>query len=698
MTEEPPQKRARTVTKSVLLQALQEFKDPSLCTYNSYGFKDRLINPKETKASVAYLEVGKQLPFTGRANELKELSYIVSGNMAVWKNLRCAETDTFELVVEIAKRTFQHPVVAGGPGHGKTTLMRLGIMKVMQDLYEKNWSHRAFEWDLNYSPLDSVEKILIRTPSGAESILALHILHRSFNGDVIYSDFIRDLQPHLLKQHLDYSDITIDAVLDHVLATMSLEPPDNEPIIVLFHISKTQKLLQTESYHELEALIEATFLFNVKMAQRKDGRYMLLTTFDGTYRAELLKAFERSGVRCRSIILNSVSLQTYIAILHGLAAMAKNSGIKCNSGLQQFTPAGPLNALISDCGDNVQLFSLLLYQIGCFENDERRFTWENFFANLWRMQMKLGLYMIPIESIRMGVINLVNTHYYFYTNDMQNLNCRQLLRVLIPALLNRDITDNITSKVLDSETTWECLEKEGVISLHGKTVELPFILVQVYLNQCKGYNDSIISFIHLLNELDRPSDFRQNEKCDLALTVLNLFHFHYNYPKLVTFTLANLFEGLEGAAANIELEFPSFITNYNIIGWPTVKSHQFNPEKDLHEGAYLGCGNDPYVDSWFVFRRSNCPVTDPGVVVLGIQSKCHKKQKTIKAEDVKVEKEKFRNCLPPGTPFVFMIVADMTSTLVAGDDEIIVTTSNMEKLYGPWLSLRRRFALGRFRV
>jgi len=45
-----------------------------------------------------------------------------------------------------------------------------------------------------------------------------------------------------------------------------------------------------------------------------------------------------------------------------------------------------------------------------------------------------------------------------------------------------------------------------------------------------------------------------------------------------------------------------------------------------------------------------------------------------------------------------MIVADMTSTLVAGDDEIIVTTSNMEKLYGPWLSLRRRFALGRFRV
>ena len=36
---------------------------------------------EKTKAAVAYLGVGKQLPFAGRANELKELLYIVSSNI-----------------------------------------------------------------------------------------------------------------------------------------------------------------------------------------------------------------------------------------------------------------------------------------------------------------------------------------------------------------------------------------------------------------------------------------------------------------------------------------------------------------------------------------------------------------------------------------------------------------------------------------
>jgi hypothetical protein len=72
----------------------------------------------------------------------------------------------------------------------------------------------------------------------------------------------------------------------------------------------------------------------------------------------------------------------YTYLLRGLAKKA------CNQALEVFTPPEPLVCALADCGDNLRLFAMLLYKIGCYGNHAeslRTFRWDRFFDNLQHM-------------------------------------------------------------------------------------------------------------------------------------------------------------------------------------------------------------------------------------------------------------------------------------------------------------------------
>jgi len=195
-----------------------------------------------------------------------------------------------------------------------------------------------------------------------------------------------------------------------------------------------------------------------------------------------------------------------------------------------------------------------------------------------------------------GVGDLVRKHYQKYTEALFDLDSRQMLCVIAPELLGSEFKDTPKTLVLSSTYTWEMLEKYGAISLYGprrSCVEIPYMLLQVYLHEFVQTNDSIIKFIHSLNELTGESHFRQNEKCDIAVIVLQLFQWHFNNPNYTCLHLKDLFLALEGIAAHTYVNLPDAIQNVGHLDhWPKILACHFDPQKDLEEGAYVGAGND----------------------------------------------------------------------------------------------------------
>ena len=78
---------------------------------------------------------------------------------------------------------------------------------------------------LEQHELDSTEINLLINNKGAQCVLALRILYLSSSSHITYSTFISKLQQKLQEYHINISDITLEIVLDHVIATP--EEPDS---------------------------------------------------------------------------------------------------------------------------------------------------------------------------------------------------------------------------------------------------------------------------------------------------------------------------------------------------------------------------------------------------------------------------------------------------------------------------------------
>ena len=276
------------------------------------------------------------MPFVGRDEKIRQLKECLQKNMTVWQSW-CAgarkASGNAKMTAEIGKREYRHPAVVGGPGRGKTTLMTRGLKLLLED-FKKNYTGRSFLWDLADSPLIPHEIRPLREQNfpGAESVMALRILHQSINGGTSFNDFIAALDTTLEKYIASLSDVTLEVVLDHILALKLASWSNNadapkSPLVVAFHISKTNQLLHTAPYLELQTLMKAAYFFNKQQAESDSGRYFLVTTFDGTHRSELLEAFESSRTQPCLIELQPPTPELYESILHALADKGAFEGI-----------------------------------------------------------------------------------------------------------------------------------------------------------------------------------------------------------------------------------------------------------------------------------------------------------------------------------------------------------------------------------
>ncbi|CAG8611833.1 6078_t:CDS:2, partial [Paraglomus brasilianum] len=588
------------------------------------------------------------------------------------------------------------------PGRGKTALMQRGIIKVMMcESFKELWTGRTFAWDLEQNSITEAEQKQFIGPighldnvAGAQHVLALRCLHQSIDGNRPYINFLIEFECHLQKNGLDFSNITLEAIFDHVLQGAALPTSTTasatSPNIVLFHISKTNQLLKDEPYSELQLLMKAAYGFNKDMAQGCNNNYMLLMTFDGTHRVELLQAFRESNMQCCRIDLHPATVEMYTEVLQRTARKASKSGIQCDTELQNFVPPEPFKAALADCGDNMHLFTLLVYHIGCHNSNKCQFSWSLFFENLKLFTNNVPTIALWMCHLRDTIVKCFGT----YTDDLLRLDSNSLLCVLVPVVLGQQINDVPSKVVGDSSITWLVLEKSGAISLCGQPrpfVKLPFVFIQMYLQEINDGNQSVIDFIHLLDDINNESNPCQNEKCDLAIVTFQLLHWHFNYEGHEVFNLSDVFQDVRGTAAKMSLKLPAAFKRKDLLkNWIQKLCQHFDPNLHLTEGAYIGVGNEKFADSWIVFERSR----SDGIVVLAIESKHHARTEPLTKEYFNLHKKKVNDKLPHGTPFVFMMVADMvTDNISAGHDEIVVGNENMESLYGSWLLLRRQLAL-----
>lgn len=171
----------------------------------------------------------------------------------------------------------------------------------MRTQFKDLWSDRAFSWDLVDTALTDTEIRLARdhSISGYQSIFGLRLLHQAINPNSSYVEMLADLTSTLNSHHLEILDVRLEAVLDHILE----KPAERaaSPLLVFLHISETNEWLIDQHLTpstRLSCLIRAAYLFNKDMAHSKSSPYMLVITFDGTHRPELLRSFERSGIGC----------------------------------------------------------------------------------------------------------------------------------------------------------------------------------------------------------------------------------------------------------------------------------------------------------------------------------------------------------------------------------------------------------------
>lgn len=140
----------------------------------------------------------------------------IERNISIWSRWRNGKPETAD---EISKRTYEHPAVATGPGRGKTTLMQRGMLQLMRTKFKDRWSGRSFSWDLvNSSPTDTEVRLTQdHFISGFQSFLGLRLLHQAIDHKSSDVKMLADLASTLNSHHLEISDVSIEAVLDHIL-------------------------------------------------------------------------------------------------------------------------------------------------------------------------------------------------------------------------------------------------------------------------------------------------------------------------------------------------------------------------------------------------------------------------------------------------------------------------------------------------
>jgi len=95
----------------------------------------------------------------------------------------------------------------------------------------------------------------------------------------------------------------------------------------------------------------------------------------------------------------------------------------------------------------------------------------------------------------------------------------------------------------------------------------------------------------------------------------------------------------------------------------------FHLDKHLQEGAYFGCGQDGFADSWIVFDSAQ----GNGKVLLAVESKQRSKPEPLTVKYFNHHKTKVKKKLGQ-TSFVFVMVADMLGdNIEAGENEITIT-------------------------
>ena len=155
-----------------------------------------------------------------------------------------------------------------------------------------------------------------------------------------------------------------------------------------------------------------------------------------------------------------------------------------------------------------------------------------------------------------STVDFVNRNFARYTQSLLEFNSEQLLRVMTPALLGLPILENPKANIRGSGRSWEDLEKAGLITLRDKCVELPFIFVQIYAQHLRTQGVKLTGLIDILNELRGGSSWRQNEKCDLAVVILQILHWYYNHPNRNSFRLERGVLGSERHCSKCGVGYP----------------------------------------------------------------------------------------------------------------------------------------------
>lgn len=491
----------------------------------------------------------------------------------------------------------------------------------MDEKFKTNWTGRAFSLDLVETSIDFNDNTM-----SSESILAMTILHQSINGNSQYRKFKEEFEASLCIDSLQISDITLEAVLDHVIIEAS--PSSSLPRVVLFHVSETNMLLKSEPYDRLQDLMLATHNFN--KASAAHGRFLLIVTFDGSYRAELLSAFETSGLTCSMSNLLPTTTDTYTKVLQNLA---KKAG---NVDLQTFMPPEPLQSAFKDCGSNMRMFSLLLYAIGRYNDSSRCFSWGNFFT-----QLKASNNVNAVENWLQSVRDHIQQDFSKYTEIMESFESVTLLHIIVHVLLEKP-TKSRTAVVAKTKLTWQDLEKDGLISLYGsgrRYVDMPFLFIQIYLKVINNNSDTVFRFIDTVFKLRESRGFRQNEKCDAAVLAMHFIHFSLENPNRIDLRLNEIFK-FNGDAASTKVLIPDAIQHLVLDeSLMTTLEHRIDLVANTEEKIYVGTGNDPSGDVFFPLKVSQRGVSKTRLTII-IESKQRKSNATLTREYINEHKQK----------------------------------------------------------
>jgi len=566
----------------LLAAALTEFRTQEQCTYNSFEAVLPLTDDLD------HTTIGLALPLVNRDNEVKQYATRLKSNIALRRKLSeassaAAPVSTSEKTLEKFKREWKHPAVAGAPGTGKTTMMERGYLSAVQsdDELRSLATGRHFRWDLHV-PLTPDEITLLKDGNAA-IVLALHILHQSVNREQRFAPFLSDLKKVLAQHHLDVGDLSLTAVLDHIIVPPPLQASASSsssfspalPRLVLLNISETNQLFVTHEAHRVAAFMKASYGFNLEQ-----DKYMLVTAFEGTHRRELLDSFTVSGTLSDLITLPARAID-YSALLSKVIRPLCNARDETVATVAKRicrhpTPPWDCPAFKAALTEvmNPRLFSLLLYAVGTFQADpststaattstsaaatsststaatghkpsERTipFSVQRLLSHLFELRDKPPKDQAAVVDKWMTYVQtLMQMHFSHYVKLLQILPPSSFLVLLAHVMFDEPVAVE-DQKLLGSNVTWRELEKDGAIVLiamdRGHKVDVAYVMLSLAASHFVMTNyRPVLRFLPLLTTRNASTP-RSNELCDLAVFTLRLVLLKSKVsPGAITFRLS----------------------------------------------------------------------------------------------------------------------------------------------------------------